>query len=111
MSAKTIELGTLEYPYKSFSSINFEILNFFSHSNADIIIYTKNAYIEDDMSKYFNFSSVTITSHPEVKENSKISTIVPTAIRQNVIFEKTLYIIFSIQNDTSFFENYKFGKI
>ena len=86
-STKPIELGTLEYPYRSMNLINLEIMNFFSHSNQSITIYTKNAYIEDTRSKFINMSSVTITSHPDVLNLKKVSMIIPTSLSQPAIWK------------------------
>ena len=89
-SDKSIELGTLEYPYRSFKSVNFEVLNYFSHTDNDIIIYTKNSYIEDGYSKFLNLSSVSIMKHPELSSEEK-PMLIPTSITQPSIMDKTLF--------------------
>ena len=66
-------------------SVTTEIVNFHSHSNADIVIYTKDAYIEDGSAYYINISSITISSHPDYLAISKNAIIIPTSITQNAI--------------------------
>ena len=40
-SIKSIELGTLKYPYKKMSLSTMEVLNFISHTNKNVTIYIK----------------------------------------------------------------------
>ena len=89
-SDKSIELGTLEYPYRSFKSVNFEIITYFSHTDKDIIIYTKNSYIEDGYSKFLNLSSVSIMKHHELSSEER-PMLIPTSINQPSVMDKTLF--------------------
>ena len=101
-SIENIELGTKQYPYRSLKSANFEILNFFSHSDKDIFIYMKDSYIEDGNSNYFNMSSVTVQSHPDVLANGRKAMLVPTSIYQPSLMDKTLFQLLSLPDELSF---------
>jgi len=81
-------------------------MNFFTNDDEDIKIYTKNTYFEDDIVKFFNLSSVTIESHPDMVRKMKKSIVIPTAIQQPVIMDKCLYNLISPKNDTSLRQNY-----
>ncbi|CAI2370626.1 unnamed protein product [Moneuplotes crassus] len=89
-SNQPIELGTLEFPYRSFKSVNFEIAKFFSHSNISVIIYTKDAYIEDGTNRYLNLTSVSIVAHPTYNYLTYQPILIPTAVPQPFISEKSL---------------------
>ncbi|CAI2373151.1 unnamed protein product [Moneuplotes crassus] len=90
-SKQPIELGTLEFPYRSFKSVNFEIAKFFSHSNISVIIYTKDAYIEDGTNRYLNLTSVSIVAHPAYDYLTYQPILIPTAVHQPFISEKPLF--------------------
>ena len=64
-SNQTLELGTRNYPYRTMKAVASEILNIHSHSNANIIIYVTDAYLEDANLIFINITSVTITTHPD----------------------------------------------
>ena len=81
-SSESIELGTLSYPYRSMVSANSEILNLHSHSNASITIYIKNTYIKEGELNFYNISSISIKSHPDLSETLKKAVLIPTPIDQ-----------------------------
>ncbi|CAI2368076.1 unnamed protein product [Moneuplotes crassus] len=64
-SQKLIELGTYEYPYRTFKSAASEILNHYSNTEAEVEIYMKDGYIEMDNFYFINMTSVKITAHPD----------------------------------------------
>ena len=90
-SQESIELGTQKYPYRSISSVNSEIINFHSHTNVTINIYTKSTYIQQDTLKFFNMSAVSIMSHPDLQIINKKAVIIPTTVPQVGIFEKSAF--------------------
>ena len=77
-SEEILELGTKEYPYRSMRHATMEITNFYSHSDAEITIYSKEAYLEDGKLFFINMTSVTITSHPDYLERGKKAVLVST---------------------------------
>ena len=75
-SEEVVELGTKAFPYKSLRPVISEIINFFSHSEANINIYTKDIYVEDDTAFFLNISSVSLYSHPDYTLMNKRARIV-----------------------------------
>ena len=73
------------------SSVNSEIINFHSHTNVKINIYTKSTYIQQDTMKFFNMSVVNIMSHPDTQTRSMKSVLIPTTVPQVEIFEKSAF--------------------
>ncbi|CAI2379094.1 unnamed protein product [Moneuplotes crassus] len=65
-SSKEIELGTYEYPYRSFSALSTEILNIHSHTNYTVTIFTTDAYFEDGDLMMVNMTNVVLKSHPDI---------------------------------------------
>lgn len=90
-STQPLELGTYEYPYRSLKSANFEILNFFSHSDISVVIYITDAYVEDDTNVYINMTSVKVTAHPDYTSIFKTPMLIPTSITQPSMFDKSLF--------------------
>jgi len=80
-SDEVLELGTLQYPYRSFKNVLAEVI-YLSHTDSDITIYTKDAYMEDGDFYFLNMSSVTILSHPEYSISGRRSILIPTKIPQ-----------------------------
>lgn len=64
-SSQELELGTLEYPFRTFKAASSEILNHYSHSEVDISIFVKDGYIQLETFYFLNMSSVSIHRHPE----------------------------------------------
>ena len=91
LSTEIIELGTYKYPYKSIKSVISEIINFHSHVHRDIVIYTKDAYIEDELFHIINITSVTITSHPDYLEIGRRAILIPTSVPQPNTYNKTQF--------------------
>jgi len=98
LSDESIELGTREFPYRSMRSVISEIVNFFSHTDANITIYTKSGYFEDDIARFLNITSVGFKSHPDLIENGKRAILIPTKIPQVSIFEKSLFHLLNHTN-------------
>jgi len=90
-SDSVLELGTLDYPYKSMEAVITEIINIHSHSKADITIYTKDVYIEDGIQFYLNISSISFYPHPHYADQNRRAIIIPTIIPQQIISTKTNY--------------------
>jgi hypothetical protein len=86
-----LELGTLEYPYRTMKSATSEILNLFSNTNLEATIYTYSAYIEDGMNVFINMTNVSFKSHPDVTSNGGRSILTFTQITQHGISERALY--------------------
>jgi hypothetical protein len=89
-----IELGTKEYPYRSFRAVSSEILNQFSHQDLNVTIYLKGGtkvYIEDDTTYFINISKVTITSYSDNPLSLERALIVPTAIPQHGVSERAAF--------------------
>lgn len=106
LSNETLELGTREYPYRSLKSVNYEILSIFSHSENSITIHTKDAYLEEETAKYFNMTSVKITSHPEVLAYDTRSILIPTYESQPGIMEKALFNLIASADEMTFVQDY-----
>ncbi|CAI2372838.1 unnamed protein product [Moneuplotes crassus] len=90
-SEQPLELGTLEYPYRSFKAVSYEILTFYSHTNISVVIYTKDAYIKDDTNIYVNMTSVTVLPHPQWKSVLSPPMLIPTQVPQTELPSKTLF--------------------
>jgi len=92
-SNKGIELGTKEFPYRTMKAANSDIINNFSYKNMDITIYMTHAYVQDEVYKYINMSSITIKRHPDLEKLRLKSMLIPTTIVQPGIMDKTLFIL------------------
>lgn len=95
-SHEIVELGTINYPYKSMRSVFAEILNVFSHKNVNItILLRENAYsfLSDDISYIINISSVKITSYSLNMTAPEKATLIPTQIQLPVTNLKTSFHI------------------
>ena len=90
-SDELIELGTLLYPYKSMRAVITEVINFFSHTDSNITIYTKDVYLEDDTAKFINLTSVNFKSHPKYIVNKRRASLIPTKNSLNCFSEKSLF--------------------
>ena len=74
LSSEMIELGTIQYPYKSMRAITSDILNNFSHKDVNITIYLKensSIFISDLTGYFLNITSVKFMSY---STNSTVST-------------------------------------
>jgi hypothetical protein len=86
-----LELGTLEYPYRTMKSATSEILNLFSNTNLEATIYTYSSYIEDGMNVFINMTNISFKSHPDVTTNGRRSILTFTQIAQHDISERALF--------------------
>jgi hypothetical protein len=86
-----LELGTLEYPYRTMKSATSEILSLFSNSNLEATIYTYSAYVEDGMNVFINMTNVSFKSHPDVTSTGGRSILTFTQIAQHDISERALF--------------------
>jgi hypothetical protein len=77
-----LELGTLNYPYKTMKSVSSELLNFHSNTLNHFTLFVKDVYVEDQTFYLINISSVTITTHPDLVDVNKKAIVIPTAISQ-----------------------------
>lgn len=87
-SVQEIELGTLQYPYRTFRAAASEILNYYSHSEHEVSIFMKDGYIEMDTFYFINLTSVKIAAHPDYELIGKRAQIVFTSQTQPGISEK-----------------------
>ena len=46
-SSQQIELGTLEYPYRTMKSVSAEILSLWSNSDKNVTVFMKDVYLEE----------------------------------------------------------------
>ena len=90
-SEKVLELGTLEHPFRSMMNVLVEIINLHSNSDSNIIIYTKDVFIEDESMVFLNISSITIKRHPYYELIHKNAIIIPTRTPQIGISKKSLF--------------------
>ena len=72
-------------------AVTSEILNHFSYNEIEIIIYTKNAYVEDRSLYFVNIGNVMLTSHPTITDINKRATIIPTELPQVGISKKARF--------------------
>jgi hypothetical protein len=96
-STKVIELGTKSYPYRSVAPATSDMINRFSYSDVNITIYLKEGtrvYLEDDTAVFLQITSVTFTTYSSTSSSPGKALIVPTAVTQNSLFDKTLFRIF-----------------
>jgi hypothetical protein len=90
-SSEMLELGTLEYPYRTMKSATSEILNFLSNNHLNVTIHTYSAYLEDGMNVFINMTNVAFKSHPDVINTGERSILIFTQIAQHGINERALY--------------------
>ena len=81
-SELNIELGTLAYPYRSFKAAASEIVNHYSHSEAEITLYIKDGYIELTTFYFLNITSIKITNHPDYQLMNRKASVVLTKTAQ-----------------------------
>jgi hypothetical protein len=86
-----LELGTLEYPYRTMKSATSEILNFLSNNHINVTVHTYSAYMEDGMNFFINMTNVAFKSHPDVISNGERSILTFTQIAQQGISERALF--------------------
>lgn len=92
-----MELGTREYPYRTFQAVMSEIINFFSNSEASLTILTKSVYVENQMANFMNMTLVTVTTHPDLVRLHERALVVPTAISQPEFMEKSRFHLLNSQ--------------
>jgi hypothetical protein len=95
-SNRVLELGTKNFPFKTFKAVSSEILNHFSYTDTNITIYLKEGsqvYIEDDTTYFIELTDVKITSYSNTSSSPTAATIVPTAIPQPGILGNSAFNI------------------
>ncbi|CAI2367919.1 unnamed protein product [Moneuplotes crassus] len=96
-SQEILELGTLQYPYRTMKSASSEILTFLSHKQVNVTINVKDVYIEDRSLFIMNITEITFQSHPELLEKRK-AVIIPTQLPQIGISQKArFHLLQSVQ--------------
>jgi hypothetical protein len=90
-SSEMLELGTLEYPYRTMKSATSEILNFLSNNNINVTVRTYSTYMEDGMNVFINMTNVAFKSHPDVINIGERSILTFTQIAQHGISERALF--------------------
>ncbi|CAI2371780.1 unnamed protein product [Moneuplotes crassus] len=81
-STEIIELGTQKYPYRTLKSVTSEILNYLSHQQTEVMIYIKDAYLEDKTMFLVNITNVKITTHPSYSSCGRKATLTLTEFSQ-----------------------------
>ncbi|CAI2366740.1 unnamed protein product [Moneuplotes crassus] len=103
-SAKNIELGTQEFPYRSFTSLASEVLNIHSNTERTLRIFTNDCYIKDNEILLINITNVILMPLPDYnifehynlsKKSPQKPLLVPTHFEQHGISEKALFHILS----------------
>ncbi|CAI2378783.1 unnamed protein product [Moneuplotes crassus] len=96
-SDKNIELGTKDFPYRSFTLLSSELVNILSNSNYNVIIYTNDAYLKHGELSLINLTSVSLKPlldyAPIYQEDLQKKTfnkplLIPTHFDQHGITEK-----------------------
>jgi len=104
-SEQWIELGTKGFPYRSLHQAFVEIINHFSHSDIDIIIYIKEetiTYLEDSKIYLINIPSVTIQTYSENGDTSGSATMITTDSEVEILsFKASFNLIKSTTVDIS----------
>jgi hypothetical protein len=90
-SSEMLELGTLEYPYRTMKSATSEISNFLSNNHINVTVHTYSAYMEDGMNVFINMTNVAFKSHPDVINIGERSILTFTQIAQHGISERALF--------------------
>lgn len=78
-STAVLELGTLQYPYKSLAFVFVELLNFHANTARTINVYLKENtqnYIDLSFNYIINITSVTITSYSATSSSPSKATII-----------------------------------
>lgn len=87
-STQTIELGTEQYPYRTFKAVVSEILNHFSNVHVEVTIYAKDFYSQDHKMFFVNMTNVVITTHPEYVSWNRRAVMTLTEFEQADISKK-----------------------
>ncbi|CAI2377304.1 unnamed protein product [Moneuplotes crassus] len=99
-SSKSIELGTEDFPYRSFTTLSSELVNLYSNSDYNISIYSNDAYIEHGGFVIINMTSITIAPIPRyqpfqhtrlVKKSENRPLLIPTNFKQHGITDRALF--------------------
>ena len=82
-STEVMEFGTKQYPYRYFKYASSEILNQFSHKDAEITVYLKegtDVYIKEGDTFFLNITKVTVISYSNSVDSPDYVRIIPTSI-------------------------------
>jgi hypothetical protein len=86
LSSKLLEVGTINYPFRTFKSVSSEVLNHLSNKNLNLTILLKEGsktYIEDDTTYFLGLNSVTLSTYSDGPSTTDKALLVPTAIQQH----------------------------
>ena len=100
-STEVMEFGTKQYPYRYFKYASSEILNQFSHKDAEITVYLKegtDVYIKEGDTFFLNITKVTVTSYSDSVDSPDYVRIIPTSISQPSDSKKAAFNILSHTN-------------
>lgn len=86
-----MELGTYEYPYRTYAAASSEILNHYSHSEIEVKIYGKDGHIEIDTMYFINLTKVSLLRHPDYELIGKSTQLVWTSEPQVGISSKARF--------------------
>ena len=98
-----MEFGTKEFHYRTMKPMICEMVNFNSKSEIYIKIWTTSVYIQNKMMNLINISSAPLSTHPDYAILGKRAIIVPTAIPQPELIEKSRFML--LNNFSTDFSN------
>ncbi|CAI2363468.1 unnamed protein product [Moneuplotes crassus] len=90
-SQKLLELGTLEFPYRTFKSAASEIINHYSNTNLEVKLFIKDGFIEMDTFYFINMTRIIITAHPDYQLSYRRAQISFTSQHQHGISKKASF--------------------
>ncbi|CAI2361156.1 unnamed protein product [Moneuplotes crassus] len=100
-SSKAIELGTLEYPYRTMLAAGSEILHHYSHSDSNITVYTKDCYLQTDHFYIINMTSVNFINHPDLPGNKMASIVVSNHEQECISLKARVHLLAHCNTDPS----------
>lgn len=96
-SSELLELGTLDYPYRTLKSVSSELLNFISHNEVEVTLYLKDdVYMEDNTLLIVNMTKFTITTHPDLVSLNKRARLIPSKLAQPGVSQKARFHLLKV---------------
>jgi hypothetical protein len=87
-STSSVELGTEDHPYKSYDSVNIELMNFHTGNGRSVIVYVKEEtinYWQMDTIYVSNITEFSITTYSSVRTDPNKAAFVGVEIERLVI--------------------------
>ena len=97
-SLKSIELGTLKYPFKKIGLSTMEVLNFISHSNKNVTIYIKEGSVismTNLRNFYIDFPNMVITTYSSTENTPSRASIQISNLKFSYFSDSTQFNIIS----------------